>query len=158
MYAGPVDNVAACLSKCRFQLDENTGSNGYDYAGLTWQKIKTLDDLVPYRSPRCYCGNQPDNGFYDLYTWPYACNTRCPGKPHAFWENCGGRGRSAMSVWSVPPNPKKSDLNGLCVYDYPARSDDHPNGQRVCSGKKIESEDMTIELCKGVCRTEGHGS
>ena len=38
MYTGPVDNVAACLSKCRFQLDENTGSNGYDYAGLTWQK------------------------------------------------------------------------------------------------------------------------
>ena len=51
-----------------------------------------------------------------------------------------------MNVWSVPPNPQKSDLNGLCVYNY------HVKGY----GASKKDDNMSIEFCNDFCRDEGH--
>ena len=108
--------------------------NGYAYAGL---EFKT----------ECYCGDEPEEGFDSLYTWPDRCNMRCGGND-ATWQNCGGAG--AMNVWSVPPN-SDSDLGGICVYD-------HPRDGRVFNGPaKTGVKDLTITDCKQYCLDQGEG-
>ena len=133
VYFGEVNSVEECLAGCRsIQIDDIT--YGYPYAGL---EFKT----------ECYCGEEPEDGFDSLYTWPDRCNMRCGGEG-AIWQNCGGAG--AMNVWSVPPGPE-SDLNGICVYD-------HPRDGRVFNGPaEMGVEDLTIDSCMNYCLNQGNG-
>ena len=123
VYFGEANSVQECLAGCR--------SLQLPYAGL---EFKT----------ECYCGEEPEDGFDSLYTWPDRCNMRCGGEG-AFWQNCGGAG--AMNTWSVPP----ADLGGICVYD-------HPRDGRVFNGQaETGVETMTIENCMNYCKGLGNG-
>ena len=124
--------MEACLNGCRFQKRDDAVKYGdriygYAYAGLE-----------NYRE--CWCGDDPEGGFVEDYTWPSRCRYRCDEQD---WWNCGGAG--AMNVWSVPP----SDLDGLCVYDY-------PRDERVCNGHaEFPISDLTPEACKQKCHDLG---
>merc|ERR1712136_536510 len=122
-------DVKSCIAACR-----SSGSDGYPYAGLTKQSGSIL----------CFCGDEPTDGFDDLYALPRQCPVRC----HKYdLESCGGRQLTAMSVWSVPPNADKGDLGGICVYGGP---DVFPFW--------IETSltDMTPDHCKSSCHGKGY--
>ena len=123
VYFGEANSVQECLAGCR--------SLQLPYAGL---EFKT----------ECYCGEEPEDGFDSLYTWPDRCNMRCGGEG-AIWQNCGGAG--AMNTWSVPP----AVLDGFCVYDAPR------NGRVFKGPAEIENTDMTVAHCKTYCFEKGNG-
>ena len=125
------DDVASCIAACR-----SSGNDGYPYAGLTKQSGSIL----------CFCGSEPKDGFDNLYAEPYKCPVRCQDTKRL--ERCGGRRLTAMSVWSVPPNPDQGDLRGICVYGGP---DVFPFW--------IERSltDMTPDHCKRKCHGKGFG-
>ena len=58
-------DVKSCIAACR-----SSGNDGYPYAGLTKQSGSIL----------CFCGDEPTDGFDDLYALPDKCPVRCHRK------------------------------------------------------------------------------
>ena len=130
-----VQSVEECLAGCR--------SKDFNYAGIE-------------KKTNCYCGEEPEEGFDSLFTSPDRCKKRCSGKKSR-WQRCGGQ--RTMSLWRVPSNPDISDLNGLCVYDYPRfkQRSTMPPSERVCNKASITNKFMNVKFCKEFCFVKGFG-
>ena len=137
-------NVQGCIAGCRNYQDQVDKKYGFKFAGLG----KYEGGL------HCLCGDEPKledepHQFGDLFAPSPYCRARCPD---AKWQRCGGRGRAAVSVWSVPTNGEKADLGGICVNSYSDENSDHEipfNGPTAHVNGPGE--------CREFCRGKGFG-